>query len=73
MKCPACHSEALSPAADYAAFDNHARFPGLGGEGFLGAKDLTVKASSVRICLDCGYLLHFVDGDTRAKLRAAID
>lgn len=72
LTCPVCRSQELSPETDYASFDNHARFRGLGGDGFMGRKDLTLGAARARVCLDCGYLLLFVGDAQREQLRAAI-
>ncbi len=72
LKCPVCSSEELSPKGDYASFDNHARFRGMGGQGLLGDKDLTASARLARVCLDCGYLLLFVSDSERARLKDAV-
>ena len=68
-KCPVCDSPRLSDEADFASFDNHARFPDW-EPGVLQWKDLTLGAERCRICLDCGYLLLFVGAEKLAKLKA---
>ena len=68
--CPACRGTHLSDEADYASFDNHARFRDW-SLNFLGAsKDLTVGAGRARVCLDCGYMLLFAGHDDLEKLRS---
>jgi len=68
MKCPVCQSENLSDEAEYAAFENTARFRDW-EPGVLQWKDLAVGAERARICLDCGYLLLFAGGAKLEKLR----
>lgn len=67
MKCPACEGERLSDEAEYASFDNSARFPDW-EPGVLQWKALTLGAERARICLDCGYLMLFVGAAKLAKL-----
>ncbi len=72
-KCPVCASDQLSPETEYASFDNHARFRGMGGTGFLGQdKDLTMGAGKARVCLDCGYLLLFVSDKDLRELKDSL-
>lgn len=66
--CPACASENLTDAVDYASFDNHARFRDW-EQGVLQWRDLAIGAELARICLDCGYLMLFVGPEKLEKLR----
>ncbi len=68
-KCPACDGQNLSDEAEFASFDNHARFRDW-EPGILQWKDLTLGAKRCRICLDCGYLALFVAPEALAKLKA---
>jgi hypothetical protein len=69
MKCPACDSEELSEEASFASFENSARFKDW-EPGILQYKELSVGAETARICLACGYILHFAGAQDLAKLRA---
>lgn len=68
LRCPVCGSEDLSDEAEYASFDNHARFRDW-EQGILQYKDLTIGAERARICMACGYLLLFVGEAKLEKLR----
>jgi len=69
MKCPACRNEELSEEAQFASFENSARFKDW-EPGLLQYKDLAVGAERARICLRCGYMLLFAGAAQLAKLRA---
>lgn len=68
LKCAACGSEELSEDASFAAFENTARFKDW-EPGLLQYKDLSVGAERCRVCLECGFMMHFASPKSLATLR----
>jgi len=72
-KCPACGSGRVTAQVHYAAFEHHLSFPGRGGKGLLGGnKDLMVSPRRARLCLECGYILLYLERAELQKVVAAL-
>ena len=60
IQCPVCKSRNLTEETSFAMFKDHARFRTTEA-GMFGPKHVNVGADTARVCLDCGYLLLFVE------------
>ncbi len=71
-KCPICMSARLSPQAQYTGQEHQLVFSRLGGKGLLGGKkDLMLQPRRARVCLECGFVLLFLDSTQLKELAAA--
>ena len=72
-RCPVCSSSRLSRQVRYHGPEHHLTFANLGSKGVLGGKrDLMVGPSRARVCLQCGYVLVFLERTDLESVVAAL-
>lgn len=73
--CACCNSERLTPASRFEPSEGYARVhyrlksP---GPGFFDSRYAQFTVTRARICLSCGYVMHFVDETQLADLASRI-